>query len=247
MRLWMVAVWTGAGLALVGCSFTQPAAPIREAGAAKRPARSAPVRPDRYQVQPGDSLFRIAFDLGLDYRQLALWNGLGDPFRIRVGDVLRVQPPPEILAARSIPASTGQAPAAAPSQAENEPAEEAPVSWVWPAKGVLVTRFAGVAGGKGLDIAGPRGSPVTAAAAGKIVYVGAGLRGYGKLIIIKHDKALLSAYGHNERVLVIEGQTVKQGQPIAEMGDTDAERVKLHFEIREYGKPVDPLIYLPTT
>nr|HNH89437.1 peptidoglycan DD-metalloendopeptidase family protein [Thiobacillaceae bacterium] len=96
-----------------------------------------------------------------------------------------------------------------------------------------------------IDIAGARGQVVLAAASGRVVYAGSGLRGYGKLIIIRHGKTLLSAYAHNARILVVEGQAVARGQAVAEMGDSDTDRVKLHFEIREHGKPVDPLDYLP--
>lgn len=236
-------------LSLAGCSFTQPPAPIRDAGSAKRhgkvPVRPAVPLPDRYEIQPGDTLFRIAFDHGLDYRRLAAWNGIDDPGRIRAGDILRLKPPANRPAAPVAPVAPVAATPAQPDPEELPP--DSPVDWLWPAKGELVTRFDGSAGAKGLDIAGPRGSAVLAAAAGRVLYVGAGLRGYGKLIIIKHNAALLSAYGHNDKVLVAEGQMVKQGQAIAEMGSTDADRVKLHFEIREYGKPIDPLGYLPTT
>lgn len=179
--------------------------------------------PEFYQVQPGDNLFRIALDHGLDHRQLALWNGLGDPSRIKAGDRLRLIP------ANEMP----------------EPSGEAPLTWAWPAKGEIIARFGSAAGSRGLDIAGQPGDPVHAAADGQVVYVGAGLRGYGKLIIIKHSRELLTAYGHNERILVTEGQSVKSGQKIAVMGDSDADRVKLHFEVREFGKPVDPLTFLP--
>ncbi|WP_296819923.1 peptidoglycan DD-metalloendopeptidase family protein [Thiobacillus sp.] len=110
--------------------------------------------------------------------------------------------------------------------------------------GTLIGRF-GAAGGKGIDIAGARNTPVRAVAAGKVVYSGSGLRGYGRLLIIKHAGEFLSAYAHNETILVKEGDMVTAGQKIALMGDSDADRVKLHFEIRRYGKPLDPLTYLP--
>jgi lipoprotein NlpD len=119
------------------------------------------------------------------------------------------------------------------------------VDWVWPAKGKVVTGFSEAASLKGIDIAGSPGQPVTASAGGKVVYAGTGLRGYGKLIIIKHNGTYLSAYAHNKEILVKEGQQVAQGQKIAEMGNTDSDQVKLHFEIRRQGKPVDPLRYLP--
>lgn len=116
--------------------------------------------------------------------------------------------------------------------------------WLWPASGVLLGRY-GEGGGKGIDLAGDRGAPVFATAPGKVVYSGSGLRGYGQLIIIKHANEYLSAYAHNQKVLVHEGELVTAGEKIAEMGDSDADRVKLHFEIRQFGKPIDPLKLLP--
>jgi lipoprotein NlpD len=116
--------------------------------------------------------------------------------------------------------------------------------WLWPTDGALAGRF-GAAGGKGIDIVGTRNTPVIAVAPGKVVYSGSGLRGYGRLLIVKHAGEYLSAYAHNETILVKEGDTVTAGQRIALMGDSDADRVKLHFEIRRYGKPLDPLNYLP--
>lgn len=124
------------------------------------------------------------------------------------------------------------------------PLSEAVETWMWPAQGKLIGRF-GAAGGKGIDIAGTRNAPVFAVAPGKVVYSGVGLRGYGRLLIIKHPGEFLSAYAHNEEMLVKEGDSVAAGQKIALMGDSDADQVKLHFEIRQYGKPLDPLKYLP--
>ncbi len=123
--------------------------------------------------------------------------------------------------------------------------EEAAIEWGMPAQGKLIGQFSESANRKGIDIAGKLGQPVLASAAGKVVYSGSGLRGYGKLIIIKHNKTYLSAYAHNDKVLVKEGQSVTRGQKIAEMGNTDANRVELHFEVRRLGKPVDPAKYLP--
>jgi lipoprotein NlpD len=118
------------------------------------------------------------------------------------------------------------------------------VAWIWPSSGKIVGQFS-EAGSKGLDIAGKAGDSVISAGDGKVVYAGTGLRGYGKLIIVKHNATFLSAYAHNQNLLVKEGQNVTKGQKIAEMGNTDADQVKLHFEIRRQGKPVDPLKYLP--
>jgi lipoprotein NlpD len=151
---------------------------------------------------------------------------------------------------------------AAPAEAKPVPAVAAPAvdpvppapaaatpgapldGWQWPSDGTLAGRF-GAAGGKGIDIVGARNTPVIAAAPGKVVYSGTGLRGYGKLLIVKHADEFLSAYAHNETILVKEGDSVTAGQKIALMGDSGADRVKLHFEIRRYGKPLNPLDYLP--
>ncbi|MFZ2301142.1 MAG: peptidoglycan DD-metalloendopeptidase family protein [Gallionella sp.] len=122
--------------------------------------------------------------------------------------------------------------------------EDEAMEWSMPAQGKLIAEFSESANRKGIDIAGKLGQPVIASAPGKVVYSGSGLRGYGKLIIIKHNKTYLSAYAHNDRVLVKEGQVITRGQKIAEMGNTDADQVKLHFEVRRFGKPVDPAKYL---
>jgi lipoprotein NlpD len=127
-----------------------------------------------------------------------------------------------------------------------QPVKRSAQGWAWPANGMLIGKFSSNGSlNKGIDIAGELGQPVLAAADGAVVYAGSGLRGYGELVIIKHSDAYVSAYGHNRRLLVREGQQVKVGQHIAEMGSTGADRVKLHFEIRRQGKPVDPLQYLP--
>jgi lipoprotein NlpD len=146
------------------------------------------------------------------------------------------QAPPAPVAVTVAPAPTSAVASAPPSAVVED--------WMWPAQGKLIGRF-GAAGGKGIDIAGTRNAPVFAVAPGKVVYSGVGLRGYGRLLIIKHPGEFLSAYAHNQEMLVKEGDTVAAGQKIALMGDSDADRVKLHFEIRQYGKPLDPLKYLP--
>jgi len=142
------------------------------------------------------------------------------------------------------PGVTPPAPSPAPAETAAGDGDE-DLDWVWPARGKLVTAFSDTANLKGIDIAGSTGAPVVASAAGKVVYAGSGLRGYGKLVIIKHNSKFLSAYAHNREILVKEGQQVARGQKIAEMGSSDAEQVKLHFEIRRLGKPMDPLKYLP--
>ena len=141
-------------------------------------------------------------------------------------------------AASEPPATAASAPASKPTVAEDN------INWIWPANGTILAGFDDVKN-KGIDIGGKAGEPVLAAADGRVVYVGAGLRGYGNLIILKHNNVYLTAYAHNQTLLVKEDQSVLKGQKIAEMGSSDADRVKLHFEVRRQGKPVDPTKYLP--
>jgi lipoprotein NlpD len=154
--------------------------------------------------------------------------------------------PPATPPAAPPAASPTLPPSAPPPPASPSPNDDAEdLDWIWPAKGKLVTGFSDTANLKGIDIAGSAGQPVVASAPGRVVYAGSGLRGYGKLVIIKHNKTFLSAYAHNREILVKEGQQVARGQKIAEMGSTDTDQVKLHFEIRRLGRPMDPLKYLP--
>jgi lipoprotein NlpD len=152
---------------------------------------------------------------------------------------------PPATAPSATPAGTV---AAAPARVESPRVPEIDggnIDWAWPAAGKVISGFSETANLKGIDIAGKSGQPVLASGPGKVVYAGNGLRGYGKLIIIKHNNTFLSAYAHNREILVKEGQQVARGQKIAEMGDSDADQVKLHFEIRRLGKPVDPAKFLP--
>ena len=225
-----------------------------------------PVRNGHYVVQRGDTLYSIAFRFGWDWKALAAHNGLRDPYLIRVGQTIRFDNrpvgsgQPAVASMPSVtmatPPAQSRPPVTAPparSPVVNTPATTpvTPVSrsasgWSWPAQGAVISRFSSNGSlNKGIDIAGELGQPVLAASDGSVVYAGSGLRGYGELIIIKHSDTYVSAYGHNRRLLVREGQQVKAGQSIAEMGSTGADRVKLHFEIRRQGKPVDPLQYLP--
>ncbi|RMH82523.1 LysM peptidoglycan-binding domain-containing protein [Pseudomonas sp. AOB-7] len=231
-----------------------------------------PVRSGHYVVQRGDTLYSIAFRFGWDWKALAAHNGLRDPYLIRVGQVIRfdnrttpAQPVAATVPRATAPVVSQPAPSRPPlatapvSQASKPvPVKTAPATtpvtpvtrsasgWAWPTQGTVIGRFSSNGSlNKGIDIAGELGQPVLAASDGSVVYAGSGLRGYGELIIIKHSDTYVSAYGHNRRLLVREGQQVKAGQNIAEMGSTGADRVKLHFEIRRQGKPVDPLQYLP--
>jgi lipoprotein NlpD len=227
-------------------------------------------KPGYYTVRPGDTLIRVALENGQNWRDLVRWNNLENPNVIEVGQVLRVTTPagsapgPEVAVARPIaPASAAAAPIA-PASAASAPratvtaavpgvvptpaavAGDDDVPWAWPTTtgGAVLAGFDEVKN-KGLDIAGKPGDAVLASADGRVVYAGAGLRGYGNLIILKHNNTYLTAYAHNQALLVKEDQTVRKGQKIAEMGASDADRVKLHFEIRRQGKPVDPARYLP--
>jgi len=222
-------------------------------------------KPGYYTVKPGDTLLRISLENGQSTQDLTRWNQLENPNRIEVGQVIRVIPPassevvikpiarPQVVAtpaalapASGTSASVTELPAAsASSAAVSKPvATEDGINWIWPANGVVLAGFDDVKN-KGVDIGGKAGDTVVAAADGRVVYVGAGLRGYGNLIILKHNNVYLTAYAHNQTLLVKEDQSVLKGQKIAEMGSSDADRVKLHFEVRRQGKPVDPAKYLP--
>ena len=231
-------------------------------------------KPGYYSVKPGDTLIRIGLENGQSWKDLARWNNLKNADLIEVGQVLRVQPPTAAAATAAVAGDTGVvtrpvaagavAPATGASRPAGAPAAEAPpsaaaatpaaeqppagtpegVNFIWPASGAQIAGF-DEARNKGVDIAGKAGDPVIAAADGRVVYAGGGLRGYGNLVILKHNNTYLTAYAHNQTLLVKEDQNVRRGQKIAEMGNTDADRVKLHFEIRRQGKPVDPARYLP--
>ncbi len=221
-------------------------------GAARTPQRvvSQPKYGATVAVQRGDTLYRIAVNNRISPLDLALWNGIAPPYTIYPGQRLRLYPssgsmraPVASQPSRRPPASA--APRPAPPPVVRAPAAS-PVAWRWPADGELIGRYvSGEATRQGIDIAGNSGQAVRAAGDGVIVYSGSGLVGYGELIIVKHNDAWLSAYGHNRARLVNEGQLVKAGQQIAEMGRSGAARDMLHFEIRYNGKPVDPLRYLP--
>jgi len=297
---------------LDGCASRQTAPVVERPPSALTPAvpvkpavRAVEARPGTHIVKRGETLYGIALDHGLDYRELAQWNGITNPNVIRVGDELRLsgsaspsasvsaqdgvqvkpitvagavesrplgpepqpprqsQPPPakavkktdEITISRIEPRNRQLKPEPVAPVAKVEPAPPMPrtgsqaddpdrIDWSWPVDGKVVATFVDP-GNKGVDIAAGLGDPVLASAPGRVVYSGSGLRGYGKLIIIKHNPTYLSAYAHNSQILVKEGQNVTKGQKIGEVGATDTDSPKLHFEIRRLGKPVDPLKFLP--
>lgn len=238
-------------------------APVTRVGerTAATPSTDAAVRGGHYVVQRGDSLYSIAWRLGLDYRDLARWNSLRDPDVIYAGQRLRVVAPRVYAPSRTEPLQTqpprtevaaippaSVKPTPAPSSARKITSPAAPSEtqprFQWPTQGRVEPAMSAM-GTRGLRIFGARGQAINAAAGGEVVYSGSGLRGYGKLIIVKHDAEFLSAYAHNESVFVEEGATVVAGQEIAEMGDSDAGQTMLYFEIRRDGVAVEPLEYLP--
>ncbi len=211
-----------------------------------------------YEVQKGDTVYHIATTNGITPLDLALWNDIPPPYTIHPGQRVRLYPrngkappPPPSTTAVVVPAPRPSAPSPSSSTPTPPPAvttrpTAGNLAWRWPADGQVISTYqAGEPTRQGLDIAGSAGQPVRAASDGVVVYSGAGLVGYGELIIIKHNNEWLSAYGHNRKRMVTEGQRVSAGQQIAEMGRTAAPRDMLHFEIRFDGKPVDPQLYLP--
>ncbi|MDT8407538.1 MAG: peptidoglycan DD-metalloendopeptidase family protein [Methylococcales bacterium] len=197
-----------------------------------------------YTVQPGDTLYAIGFRSGHGYRVLAQWNGIAPPYTIKIGQRLRLFPPPDK------PKKQLKAPLARQSsktkKQENSVVKDNKLKlyWKWPIQGKVVSDFV-ASGRKGIDIAGRAGQAVAAAEAGKVVYAGSGLRGYGNLVIVKHNETFLSAYANNQALLVQEGQRVNKGQAIAEVGKNALGQPRLHFQIRQSGKPVNPLNFLP--
>lgn len=312
---WALSVVAVAAL-LTGCASTRSPAPVDDRRPSATPAPKPPVAqqtpvpgataaaPGSYTVKRGDTLYSIALEHGVDYRELAASNNIDDPSKLRTGQVLRIaqeqKPPVQVRAARGtspvearplesgspapvapggeamksepkavrLPYSEqnvallqrGESPKPAPkpeavarAEPKPEPPKPAPaaapadpdaIEFIWPHRGRMIQGFA-EPNSKGVDIAGKLGDAVLAAAAGRVMYTGTGIRGYGKLIVIKHDNNFNSVYAHNREILVKEGQAVTRGQKIAELGDTDSDTPKLHFEIRQSGKPVDPLRYLP--
>jgi len=210
-------------------------------------AKSKPTFGETHVVAKGDTLYSIAFRNNLDYRELADWNGIGRDYTIRIGQRLRLTPPGATLpppAAATKPSSVAASKRPAPASSEPIPIVRGSASWEWPTRGRLARSFA-ASGSKGIDIAGEAGQLIVAARGGKVVYSGAALKGYGELVIIKHDEQFLSAYGYNRRRLVEEGETVGPGQPIAELGLGPENKPLLHFEIRDRGRPLDPTGLLP--
>lgn len=259
----------GIFLALSACS-SQPPAPVRgNKYQAVINNDNQPVAKGYYRVQANDTLYRIALEHGQDYKDIIAWNHIDNPNLIMKGQVLRVSPPTdsnnntiitnavtnnEKVEVKNLTNSDTNSDTNFTNSATNdEKSSEIPkkttnskdnIEWAWPTTNAVSAKFSNE--NKGIEFAGKFGDPILAAADGKVVYAGNGLRGYGELVIIKHNATYLTAYGHNRKILVKEGQSVKRGQKIAEMGNTDTDKVKLHFEIRKQGNPINPSPYLPT-
>ena len=248
-KSFLIAVVSILMVCIAGCSSprTRPASVTDRSGGS---TVYEPAPPGYYRVKKGDTLARIALDHGQAPRDVAQWNKAENPnFNpnvIEVGDLILVRPPASAKAAKPVEKKSSTVDKAdAPTPAETAKPElvaEPGIRLSWPAKGKVTTEFNET--NKGIDIAGKVGEPVLAAADGKVVYAGNSLRGYGNLVIIKHDNTYLTAYAHNSKLLVKEGDSVRKGQRIAEMGDTDTNSPKLHFELRVNGKPVNPTPYL---
>ncbi len=257
--------------AMIGGCASQGAA----TGYKQQPKARLPVKKPGgiYRVRKGDSLYSIAWRAGLDYQTVARWNGLRRPYTIYPGQLIRLSPlkriarpnvapdnapkktapppgnkrKPIARAAPKKPPKPAVKPAAKPAKAQKPPpAGAGKLRWQWPTRGRILSRYSSAdASRSGIKIGGKPGQKVWAAEAGEVVYVGSGLIGYGQLVIIKHNNKYLSAYGHNSNLLVKEGDVVKKGQHISNMGITNQGSALLYFEVRRYGKPVDPLAYLP--
>lgn len=246
--IWLLLALTcGWGLLLLGgCGSTGPA-PVDGWD------WKGPVPRGYYLVRSGDTLSEIALDRRVGTRDLVRWNRLKPPYTIYAGKLLRVAPPEgsRVAVTRSPPSDgpVGRKPSAAPAQAQGKPGSrgaDSGLTWAWPLDGAIRQGFgAGDRTRQGLRIACRPGDQVRAAAAGQVVYGGSGLKGYGNLIIVKHNESYLSAYGFNRRLLVAEGTSVKRGQALAECGQGPDGIYLLHFEIRRDGAAVDPISYLP--
>ena len=268
--MWRATLSSMAILALSGCTYynNQEPAPVVAIN------NYQTVTQGTHVVAKGETLYQIAWRYGRDYRDLAMVNHIAAPYIIHPGQRLSLKKPkypPSIYAKEQVvakPVIQAQAPkekakglkqptavviakapevkpAPSPSTSTQVPFKE---KWQWPVQGKIIKAYSATGVGlKGIDISGKVGTPVKSAESGKVVYSGQGLRGYGQLVIIKHNDTYLSAYGHNSQLLVKEGQTVSKGQEIAKMGSTDAQQVKLHFEIRKNGQPINPTSMLPKT
>ena len=267
-RLWLCAVFTWV---LSACAGRNAPAPLDVLNSQPETIPSA-FEADTYQVVAGDTLFAIAWYSGNDYQDLAKWNNISPPYSLAIGQVIRLRPvsspaQPQIARGQTSSKSLktpvesskkqayGESEKAVSRQAvtQKKPARTGDfparvAEWKWPAQGTIIERFKQTGDvNKGIDIQAQAGAPIVAAADGKVVYTGNALRGYGNLVIIKHTDTFLSAYAHNDQIIVNERQWVTAGEQIATMGNSGTNLVKLHFEVRYRGKSLDPMRYLPSS
>lgn len=240
LLIFLLLLWIG------GCASTGPA-PVGDRGAADVPGSGF------HEVRRGDTLYSIAWRYGWDWRELAAHNGISAPYLIRPGDRIDLDPGPRRRAESSrsetvqtVPKTASSDPSAPRPTTPAAPAEDP--TWVWPVEGEVLRGFvaSGARANKGLDIRAREGAAVAASAAGEVVYAGNGLRGFGQLVIVKHDETWLSAYAHNSPSLVREGQRVGRGDRLAVLEGSAEHQRLLHFEIRRQGRPVDPMSILPS-
>lgn len=235
---------------LAGCASRTERAPVTDKSMAPS---SAPSAQGTYVVKPGDTLYKIAQEHGMEVARLSQLNNITNPSQLAIGQVLRLD------GGTPMPTSSSQDTAATPipvtpvqstPTADSAPATTAArasdanlITWGWPAEGKIIQGFNSTT--KGIDIEGAIGAPVVAAAEGKVMYAGNGVRGLGNLILLGHSDGFITAYAHNQSLLVKTGETVKKGAKIATVGQSDTTSPRLHFEIRRRGTPVNPLSYLP--
>lgn len=261
---WFPTLWLMFSLSFMGCSTRTSPAPVVEVSASIPLSQKIKnnIQSQEYIIKKGETLYSIAWRADVDVRSLAQINNISSPYKIYPGQKIYFSTPASKASKNKLQAkktlknkaNTRKKPVAQTKKQAyggNVKSEKLDLNhkvrnWQWPAKGKIIEGYSGaLQGNKGIDISGKRNDPIKASADGKVVYAGDALRGYGRLIIIKHNDDYLSAYAHNDTILVKENQKVKQGQTIAKMGDTDSKRVMLHFEIRFRGKSVNPLKYLP--
>ena len=266
-----LAVFSTVALQLSGCSTPMSRAPVEDRStvtqgatlAASKPSTETPVsapidskplpnltnsqfagKPGYYTVKPGDTVMQISRNINQNWRDIVKWNNLDNPNQVETGQVLRVVPPEGSVVKPPVVATPVTPTPPVPSASVPSATPDEDIVWMWPSSGTLISGYDDVKS-KGLKIGGKLGDPVYASADGRVVYAGSAVRGYGNLVILKHNETYLTAYAHNQTLLVKEDQTVRKGQRIADMGSSDSERVMLHFEVRRNGKPVDPAKYLP--
>jgi lipoprotein NlpD len=250
-------------LILASCAARKSPAPVVEVKGSTPLSKKIKnsIKSTEYIIGKGETLYSIAWRSGIDVRSIAKLNRIKSPYKIFPGQKLilvkkvaqpnrnkrrseNIQNRDQKVVKKPVAHNKKQAYGNNVVDKKTEVGQKVR-RWLWPTKGKIITNFSsGQPASKGIDIAGKRGQPILSAADGKVVYVGDALSGYGKLIIVKHNEDYLSAYAHNDRILVKEQQTIKAGDVIAKMGSTDAERVMLHFEVRFRGKSVNPLKYL---